>query len=288
MPGPAQTHGESNKTPEYTAWLALKLRATRSKGRIRVCARWLHSYDNFLTDMGRRPSSEYSIDRKNNEGPYAPGNCRWATAIEQGRNKRTNHLITFMGETKCLAEWAQDLDIKRSCLLARLRSGWDVERALTTTPRKVRQLSTPKVQHGACVGGVPSPEYKVWLKIRYHCGNPSSLNFVQYGKRGIGVCLRWLRSFPRFLSDVGVRPSPRHILGRRNVKLGYTPSNCLWTTRSAQAGRRASKRTLVFRGERHSVTEWATLLGINRATLFKRLHLGWNVKRVLTTEVRYG
>ena len=54
---------------------------------IRVCARW-ESFENFLTDMGLRPSSEHSIDRINNDGNYEPGNCRWATKREQSLNQR--------------------------------------------------------------------------------------------------------------------------------------------------------------------------------------------------------
>jgi hypothetical protein len=50
---------------------------------IKVCDRWLESYENFLADMGRRPSSKHSIDRVNNDGPYSKDNCRWATPKEQ-------------------------------------------------------------------------------------------------------------------------------------------------------------------------------------------------------------
>lgn len=85
------------KTPEYESWTCMKNRCFNPKrksfkdygGRgIRVCARWLNSFENFLADMGRRPGPGYSIDRKNNDGDYEPGNCRWATSEEQNNNRR--------------------------------------------------------------------------------------------------------------------------------------------------------------------------------------------------------
>ena len=93
------THGESaidKRTPEYRSWMAMLSRcenpnATGYKnygGRgIIVCERW-HKYEYFLSDMGRRPSPQHSIDRINNDGNYELNNCRWATPKEQRANQR--------------------------------------------------------------------------------------------------------------------------------------------------------------------------------------------------------
>lgn len=89
-------HGEWRKTPEYAAWCSMRKRCNskthpaygRYGGRgISVCDRW-SEYVNFISDMGRKPSKDHSIDRINNDGDYEPKNCRWATHSEQNLNRR--------------------------------------------------------------------------------------------------------------------------------------------------------------------------------------------------------
>lgn len=79
---------------------------------IRVCIRW-HDFENFIEDMGCRPPGDMSIDRINVNGNYEPGNCRWATRKQQARNKTNTVYLTYDGETKSAAEWAE---ITKECI----------------------------------------------------------------------------------------------------------------------------------------------------------------------------
>lgn len=138
-----RTHGLSRSRP-YRAWKHLKERCFRQGtenfkdygGRgITVCERWL-SFKNFLADMGHPPANKTSIDRIDNNGNYEPGNCRWATALEQGTNKRNNIILTLHGESLVLSQWARRTGFRYGTILRRLSLGWSMEAALTEPVQK--------------------------------------------------------------------------------------------------------------------------------------------------------
>lgn len=136
-----RTHGKSG-TKEYRAWPAIRRRCGNPRdaayqlygGRgITVCERWQESFEAFLDDMGPAPSPKHSIDRIDNDGPYSPENCRWATQTEQMRNIRSNRLIAYDGRTQPLTAWAEECGVSAPTLWARIVTyGWTPERALTT------------------------------------------------------------------------------------------------------------------------------------------------------------
>ena len=103
---------------------------------ITVCEEWLN-FDNFLRDMGI-PEQHKSIDRIDNNGNYSKENCRWATQLQQERNKSTNVFFTHDGKTMCMSEWAEYVGINYSTLSTRLDRGWDIYRAIFTKPRKYK------------------------------------------------------------------------------------------------------------------------------------------------------
>lgn len=117
----ATKHGESEGrtvTVEYRAWVAAKKRCAYPDpnygGRgISMCAEWLHDFNRFLLDMGRRPGPGFSLDRINNAKGYEPANCRWATRTQQSRNRRCVNKYSFQGVEMTLGEIAESLGISR-------------------------------------------------------------------------------------------------------------------------------------------------------------------------------
>ena len=135
------THGHKRvgaQSPTYSSWVSMRSRVAGhpdyvARG-ITCCERW-KSFENFLADMGERPCGT-TLERKDNAGNYEPGNCKWATRLEQSRNRRGRRMVIFQGQEMILAE-----AIERSGVSARLFEqrhyyrGWTVERALSTPAR---------------------------------------------------------------------------------------------------------------------------------------------------------
>ena len=119
-------------TPEYRVWSAMKHRCYNINNKkyqdyggrgIKVCQEWLNSFNNFLVDMGERPSDKHSIDREDVNGDYTKDNCRWVTQDIQSRNKRNNHWIEYNGTRMILKDWANYFGVNRTTLLERVQNG---------------------------------------------------------------------------------------------------------------------------------------------------------------------
>lgn len=142
------THG-GRRTPEYRSWMSMLQRCLNPRVRnypdyggrgVTVCERWRgqNGAAHFLADMGPRPSPAHSLDRTDNSKGYEPGNCRWATRVEQGSNKRNNRLLEVKGETATISEWARRTGKRRKTIDMRLLLGWPVDEAVllpTGAPR---------------------------------------------------------------------------------------------------------------------------------------------------------
>lgn len=139
----------ARNVPEYPVWAGMRARCLRPThklwkhygGRgITVCERWKRSFLAFMEDMGPRPESDLAhgihIDRIDNDGPYSPENCRWATAKESGRNRGNSLRITFDGKEHNLRDFAEAHGVNGKYASNRIRRGWDPIMAATTPAKK--------------------------------------------------------------------------------------------------------------------------------------------------------
>ena len=140
----ARLHGShrESKTRLYVCWISMKARCEREScaawpdygGRgIVVCEAW-SKYENFR-DWSRSNgySEELQIDRRDNNGPYSPENCRWVTQVKNANNKRSSRLVLAFGKLMTVSEWSREPEcaVLRLTLTGRLDRGWEPERAIS-------------------------------------------------------------------------------------------------------------------------------------------------------------
>jgi hypothetical protein len=138
-----KTHGMSG-TNFYNKWASM-VRRCRDKSDtncknygargIKVCVEWLEFEPFHDWAMVNGYEEGLTIERKDVNGNYEPGNCEWISRSMQARNKRNNHLITYDGETKTLIEWAEELQINYGTLYSRISYGWTIDRAFNLPVR---------------------------------------------------------------------------------------------------------------------------------------------------------
>jgi hypothetical protein len=105
---------------------------------VRVCGEWQNNFETFKKwAVENGYSDNLTLDRKDNNGDYAPNNCRWVDRIIQANNTRVNRLITIDGETHTIAEWSRITGLSRDVIKYRLLSGW-----------KGRELIIPLIPKG--------------------------------------------------------------------------------------------------------------------------------------------
>ena len=143
-----KTHGMT-KTITYGSWTKMKSRCLNLNhvhycnyggSGITVCKRWL-KFENFLKDMGPRPSLEYSLDRINNNKGYSKSNCRWATHKEQAHNRHNSIVVVYKNKKVVLASVVEEKGLAYRIAYTRIfKYKWTIEQA----------LDTPVARRGIC------------------------------------------------------------------------------------------------------------------------------------------
>jgi len=125
--------------------------------------------------------------------------------------------------------------------------------------------------------------YRIHRHILNRCINPNDISYKNYGARGIKVCDEWL-SFEKFAEWAfhnGYNDSLT--IDRINYNGDYTPENCRWSTIKEQNYNKRSLQMYEYNGEKHCIAEWAELFHMKYKKLWKRLHMGWDIEKALTT-----
>ena len=131
---------------------------------VRMCDEWRDSFTAFAADVGEPPEG-HSLDRVDNHNSYLPGNCRWATSIEQNNNTRHNRRLIFQGRSRTIAQWARELGFRPGAIWARLNKGWTVEEALTHPFRtKGKHVTNLHVNHDIASAAARNAANARWKK----------------------------------------------------------------------------------------------------------------------------
>lgn len=132
--------GKKTYDPVYFRWRNMMSRCYRPSAKeysryggrgIEVCTEW-HDYDRFYDDWLKLPGDGDRLDRRDNDGPYSPENCRRSAHVDNVRNTHRRKEITWQGRTKHYIDWAVELNMKPETLRSRVfRKRWPLERAMT-------------------------------------------------------------------------------------------------------------------------------------------------------------
>ena len=128
-------------------------------------------------------------------------------------------------------------------------------------------------------------EYRIWLGMRRRCNNPRFPKYEYYGGRGIRVCDRWANSFEAFLADMGDAP-PGTSIDRIDSNGNYEPTNCRLASSDTQARNRRGVRLISLRGETHSISEWAEVVGVHKGVISARIRSGWPLEEAVFAPLR--
>lgn len=124
--------------------------------------------------------------------------------------------------------------------------------------------------------------YKSWADMIQRCHNKNEPNYRYCGSKGIIVCDEWKKNFVSFYNWAMSNGYKDNLtIDRINNYGNYEPANCRWITIKEQERNKKTNRILEYKGEKHSIGEWAELLNINPNTIWVRLYRGWSIERAL-------
>ena len=145
------------------------------------------------------------------------------------------------------------------------------------------QLIERNTTHGLCGNRL----YNIWGCMVQRCYNSNTPCYNLYGGRGITICDEWRNDFKSFYDWAMAHGYEDNLtIDRIDNDKGYSPENCRWITIKEQGNNRSTNRRLEYNGERHTISEWGELLGIDSEIISSRLRRGWSIEKTLTEEIK--
>lgn len=231
--------------------------------------------EDILKEIDHRPTEKHSLDRKNNDGNYEPGNIRWATPTEQNCNTRNNILLEHNGIIKTATDIEKELNLTPGLICHRIKLGHSGNKLFEPTKNTIPSEKNKKLP----------PYFKLWTGIKQRCLNPKNPAYNNYGGRGITLFDPWINDYKAFeeyiLTNLKEKPTPKHSLDRKDNNKGYEPGNLRWATSKEQARNKRNNILIPINGIEIISTDLANKLKINNQTLNNRFKSGWNEKDLL-------
>lgn len=126
-------------------------------------------------------------------------------------------------------------------------------------------------------------EYRTWCSIKQRCYNKNNIHYKNYGGRGIIMCDEWKNSPEIFFKDMGLKPTLKHTIERRDNNKGYFKDNCYWATRKEQQNNRRANVILLYKGMNKNLTEWCKILNLSYKMIEARIRRNWTVEKAFET-----
>lgn len=142
-----------------------------------------------------------------------------------------------------------------------------------------------KRKHGLSIG---KPRlYSIWVNMKARCNNKQGRDYHKYGGRGIQVCEEWQKDYTVFREWALAHGYQDNLtIDRIDNNGNYCPENCRWTTTKVQNNNQRSNILITYNNEIHTLQQWSEILSIKYTTLYRRIHLGWDIDKTFTQKVR--
>lgn len=126
--------------------------------------------------------------------------------------------------------------------------------------------------------------YDIWQSMKQRCCNSKSINYKDYGARGITICDEWLHDFQAFYNWSMLHGYKDNLeIDRIDNDKGYIPENCCWTTREQQQNNKRNNHFIEYNGKKQTVSQWSKELNIDYDKLLDRVNkLHWSIEKALT------